>query len=161
MSTINLEVVDVKVEEVPRPSGKGSYEKATVAYYNSEGKLESKTLFDWASKEVWPTIVKAKKGDTFSVDREKDAKGYWNWSGIARLDGPVVNKATPTPSKPTYETSEERQKRQEYIIRQSSIASAIALLGPKAKTEEVLKTADIFVNYVMQNGIEYLTDDPV
>ena len=61
MSTINIEIRDVTVEEVPRPSGKGSYEKATVAFINEQGKLEAKTLMDWASKEVWPVIVSAKK----------------------------------------------------------------------------------------------------
>lgn len=161
MSTINIEVVDVTVEEVPRPSGKGSYEKATVAYKNSDGKLESKTLMDWASKEVWPVITKAKKGDTFSIDREKDAKGYWNWTNIAKQDGVVVKEASKSPTKPSYETPEERAARQVLIVRQSSLSSAVALLGPKTKVEEVLKTADIFVNYVMQNGMEYMTDDPV
>lgn len=162
MSSINIEILDVTVEEVPRPSGKGSYEKATVAYKNSEGKVEAKTLMDWANKEVWPTIVKAKKGDTFSIDREKNAKGFWDWVGIAKQDG-VVTPSAPSkaPAKPTYETPDERAQRQVYIIRQSSLTNAINLLGEGAKVEDVLKTATIFVDYVMQTSMADMPDDPV
>lgn len=162
MSTINIEIVDVTVEEVARPSGKGSYEKATVAFKNSEGKLEAKTLMDWASKEIWPSIVAAKKGDTFSIERTKNDKGYWDWVGIARQEMPVApSNPTKAPAKPTYETPEERAHRQVLIVRQSSVSNAVALLGPKAKVEEVLKVADTFYNYVMQIGVEHLENDPV
>jgi hypothetical protein len=161
MSAINIEVIDVTVEEVPRPSGKGSYEKATVTFKNTEGKVDAKTLLDFASKNVWPVITTAKKGDTFSVEREKDAKGYWVWTEIAKQDMPVAPTTNKTPTKPTYETPDERAQRQVYIIRQSSLTNAIALLGPKSKVEDVLKTASIFVDYVLQNGVEFLEDNPV
>ena len=163
MSSINIEIVDVTVEEVPRPSGKGAYEKATIAFKNSDGKLEAKTLMDWASKEIWPTIVAAKKGDTFSIDREKNAKGYWDWVGISKQDAVVVATSGPAkaPAKPTYETPEERAHRQVLIVRQSSISNAVTLLGPKSKVEDVLKVADVFYQYVMQTGIEHLENDPV
>lgn len=161
MSTINIEVVDVTIEDVAKPKG-GTYEKATVVYKGYEGKLESKALMGFATpKDVWEVVTKAKKGDSYSVEREKDPSGkYWNWVGITRQDMPVT-RGNATPTKPTYETPDERAKRQVYIIRQSSLSSAVALLGPKAKVEDVLKTADIFVDYVMQNGIEHMTDDVI
>ena len=160
MSTINIEVVDVTIEDVPKPKG-GTYEKATVVYKGYEGKLESKALMGFATpKEVWETVVKAKKGDTFSVEREKDPSGkYWNWVAINRQDMPVKTNAVP--SKPTYETPDERAQRQVYIIRQSSIASAVAMHGPKANVNDVLKTATLFVDFVMQQSMETLEDDPV
>ena len=160
MSSINIEVVDVTIEDVPKPKG-GTYEKATVVYKGYEGKLESKALMGFATpKEVWEAIVKAKKGDTFSVEREKDPSGkYWNWVAINRQDMPVKTNAVP--SKPTYETPEERAQRQVYIIRQSSLTNAINLLGPKTKVDDVLKTATIFSDWVLQNGVEHLDDDPV
>ncbi len=160
MSSINIEVVDVTVEDVPKPKG-GTYEKATVVYKGYEGKLESKALMGFATpKEVWEAVVKAKKGDTFSVEREKDSSGkYWNWVAINRQDMPVKTNAAP--SKPTYETPDERAQRQVYIIRQSSIASAVAMHGPKANVNDVLKTATLFVDFVMQQSMETLEDDPV
>lgn len=160
MSTINIEVVDVTIEAVPKPKG-GTYDKATVVYKGYEGKLESKALMGFATpKEVWEVVTNAKKGDTYSVDREKDPSGkYWNWVGITRQDMPV--KPATAPVKPTYETPDERAHRQVLIVRQSCLSNAVNLLGPKSKVEDVLKTADIFVDYVMQNGIEHLSDDPV
>lgn len=161
MSTANIEIVSVSVEEVPRPSGKGSYQKASVAYKNSEGKLEAKPLMDFACpKDVWEKITAAKQGDTFSIEREKDAKGYWAWTAVTRQDGMV---ATPSKAvtKPTYETPDERLQRQIWIVRQSSLSTAVALLGEKAKLDDVLKTASIFVDFVFQKGMEHLEDDPV
>jgi hypothetical protein len=160
---INIEVVDVTVESVPRPSGKGNYEKMTVVFKGYDNKVESKSLMDWATnKEVWNVLVNSKKGDTFAIEREKDNKGYWNWTGIAKQDMPVT-KSEPAKafSKPTYETPEERAQRQVYIIRQSSLTNAVNLLGPKAKVQDVINVADEFVNYVLQSGVEHLTDDPV
>jgi hypothetical protein len=160
VSSINIEVVDVTIEDVPKPKG-GTYEKATVVYKGYEGKLESKALMGFATpKEVWEVVVKAKKGDTFTIEREKDPSGkYWNWVAINRQDMPV--KTTAVPSKPTYETPDERAQRQVYIIRQSSIASAVAMHGPKANVNDVLKTATLFVDFVMQQSMETLEDDPV
>jgi hypothetical protein len=163
VSSINIEVVDVTVEDVPKPKG-GTYEKATVVYKGFEGKLESKALMGFATpKEVWEKVTTAKKGDCFSIDREKDPSGkYWNWIGVSRQETPVSTAGpAKAPAKPTYETPEERAQKQVYIIRQSSITNAVNLLGSGASVEEVLTTADRFVNYVMQNGIEFLADDPV
>ena len=47
-----------------------------------------------------------------------------------------------------YETKEERAQRQVYIIRQSSISSAVELLGTGAKTADVIATAKEFEAYV-------------
>jgi hypothetical protein len=44
----------------------------------------------------------------------------------------VNNKATPSP-KSTYETPEERAKKQVYIVKQSSLSNAIALLNADGK----------------------------
>lgn len=164
MSSINIEVVDVTVENVPKPKG-GTYEKATVVYKGYEGKLESKALMGFATpKEVWDVIVNSKKGDTFSVDREKDAQGkYWNWVAIARQEAVVNPTSGPVkaPVKPTYETPEERARRQVLIVRQSSLTNSISLLGQGSDVDDVLATAEKFVKFVMQEGVEYLADDPV
>lgn len=105
-------------------------------------------------------------GDEFTLTQEKNASGFWDVKNVEK--GHVVQAAAPvntSSAKPQrsnnyqdrdFESKEERTKKQEYIIRQSSISSAIAVLttGAKAapKPEEVLALADQFVAYVYNNG---------
>ena len=59
-----------------------------------------------------------------------------------------------TPTRVTgsnYETKEERAARQVYIIRQSSLATAVDLLGQGASTDTVIETAKVFEAYVLGN----------
>jgi hypothetical protein len=69
----------------------------------------------------------------------------------------------PAPTKPSYETPEERALKQVYIIRQSSIASAVdhlkGMKGAPASADEVLFLAKRFENHVMGNSIHDLEND--
>jgi hypothetical protein len=178
VSTINIEVIDSTVQTVPKKSGKGTYEKAIVTFKdNTFGKVDSKQLMDWVEPDVFKTMAKAGKGQTYSVEREKDNNGYWVWKSVARQDGVVtppdaavskmyvpasdISKAAPTRS--TYETPEERAQKQIYIVRQSSLANAIAYANMQggAGISDVLETAAKFENYVFGKGIAGLTDDEI
>lgn len=168
---LNISVIDVTIDDVP--SAKGGYKKMSVAYkaHNSKtGKeqVDSKSLVSlYADKGVWAALEKASKGDTFSVELAKNEKGYWDWVGIHRQDGAIADTPPKTtgwvaPTKPTYETPEERAKKQIYIVRQSSIASAVELLkdhGKQPDPEVVIKVAKQFESYVFGDGIADLTDD--
>lgn len=155
-----IQLIDVSIEDVP--TAKGGYKAMSVAFKDlSSGKVDAKKLVSFsADKGVWETLAKAAKGDTFSVDTEKDEKGYWQWVGIHRQDG--APKATVVPTKPTYETPDERAQKQVYIVRQSSVASAVELLkdhGKQPNPDEVIKVARQFEAYVFGKGIADLTDD--
>lgn len=149
---MQIEVVDVKVEN------KGKYRLATVTYKGPQGKVDAKKLMSFTFKDVFKTLSEAKQGDIFEVKSVKNEKsGYWDWTEVAgqgknlsaetKFDGAV--KAT----KSTYETSEERAKRQVYIVRQSSITAAIELFkangsnGPLTE-EDVIASAKKFEEYV-------------
>jgi hypothetical protein len=71
------------------------------------------------------------------------------------------SKPQPTP-RSTYETHEERARRQVYIIRQSSLSTAVAYLTLTGKTkstpEEVIKVADQFANYVLDSSLKAIID---
>lgn len=105
----------------------------------------------------------SKKGDTFAIVREKNDKGYWDWKDISTQTAPVgkpVAQGSSTYTKPTYETPEERMQKQIYIIRQSSLDKALVhLAGKDASLETVAKTADFFVDYVLQKRVQDMTDD--
>lgn len=166
MSTKHITVIAVDVEDATSKNGK-KYKQATVTHKDASGKVDNKKINDMFHKDVFETLVKAEKGDTFSVEQEKNDAGYWNWVAIHRQDAPVGQQAVPaksfpTPTKPTYETPEERAQKQVYIIRQSSVASAVELLkdhGKQPDVAEVIRVAKAFETYVFGKTMEDLEDD--
>jgi len=160
-----LAVENKKVEE-----GKKNYNLLDVSYKNLEfNKVEGKKLVSFASPDVYNALKDAKAGDEFDVTKgDKSAAGFVPWTrcvvaGEATLteDSRQVSGAAPasTASKSTprstYETPEERAKKQVYIVRQSSIGAAIELLNlmgnKKASVEEVTSIAKQFEQYVFGN----------
>ena len=144
---MRITVISVQVETVP--TAKGSYQKAAVAYKDEKGKITGKNIVSFVYPEVWKLISIAQNGDVFDVVNEK-IKDNWNWTSATRaVEGstPAQQSSAPVAKeyKSTYETPEERAKKQVYIIRQSSLSSAIAYAtGVKA-----VKTVDelIAVSY--------------
>lgn len=160
MANINIEVVSVgQVETVPTKNGK-SYQTVEVAY-KKDGKIEGKKIMSFVNPSVFKEVQKLKNGDKANVEIEKDDKGYWQWRSIS-IGGETpaqLDAAQPTAAKSVsnYETREERQQRQQFIIRQSSISSAIELIKKEewngtSSVEEVLSIAEQFVHYV-NNGL--------
>ena len=169
MFNINLEVIDVTESEEPKKTGKGKNKVLSVTYKTDEGKVEAKKLYDWATKtEIWEAFKGATKGNVFSIDKEKNEKGFWEWVSLHRQDAPlkVQEKGNPVPTKPSYETPDERAHRQVMIVRQSSISSAVNMLGPMSPKGDftayaacVIETAKRFESYVMGNTIQDLIND--
>lgn len=182
MSELVISVISVTKET--KPTAKGSYDQLEIIYKNLtfQDKVEKKYVMSFMFKEVFNALSKATFGQTFYIDRVKNDKGYWDWTKASTTNeeqeqnsqefgelqpmaAPTSNNpiktATPSP-KSTYETAEERAKRQIMIVRQSSISSAVALLaangGKKNTTEEVLNVAREFENYVLNN--EVIKKDP-
>lgn len=152
---IQIQVISVDVED------KGKYKAAEVAYKDlAKGSVGSKKLMSFTNKDVFTTVTKAKKGDVFNVELVKNDKGFWDWSAVTAQDGSAPAATTPASSgnaspKSTYETAEERAKKQVYIVRQSSIFSAIDTLKTDKKTptkEEVVELAKYYERYVF--GLE-------
>lgn len=136
-----IEVLSVSVEHMPGKNG--GYKKAEIAFKDSEGKVQGKKIMSFSNPVVFNTLSEAKQGDKFDVTSQKDDKGFWQWTAISVADisgsgsSPssgsfnttnTMTKASPAP-KSNYETPEERATRQVYIIRQSSISNAIAMLA--------------------------------
>jgi hypothetical protein len=163
MSAIQIKIVSVENSTVP--TAKGSYGVAEVTYKNLtfENKIEAKKVMSFTHKDVYNTLKSAEMGAVFTVQRVKNDKGFWDWVSLgddapaATTGGTTVAtaaKATQAP-KSTYETPEERAKKQVYIVRQSSITAAIAILKTDKKNptpEEVMQVADMFVHYVMTDS---------
>lgn len=175
MSDMIIEVVANPVNTVP--TAKGSYQVIELAYKNKsfQDKLEGKKVMSFTNKDVFKALQEAKFGDTFTVSRVKNEKGFWDWTAVNAGGGgnhqavgvpaaaPTNRGATPVGNsspKSTYETPEERAARQVLIVRQSSISSAVEFAcANKVKDEkEVIRLAKAFEAYVFGKEVE---DKPV
>lgn len=174
MSTVNIRLL--KTVDISKPNASKSYKQMVVTH--TDGKdTTGKKIFDFSTpKHVWDTLAAAKDGDCFTITREKDAKEgkYWEWKDIAAATGEV---AAPTPSPTTvtastpaatparvgsWETPEERGKKQVYIVRQSSINAAIETLKSTGKpfgTDAVKNLAGQYEAYVFSDGVAGMVDD--
>lgn len=168
-----ITVINVANQTIP--TSKGSYQKLEVSYKDDQGKTATRSIMDFVkdSKPAFTALVDAKYGDSYNISMVKqpgkDGKEYWVWTnatkGAADAKGSSVpasagSGASTTP-KGNWETAEERAARQVYIIRQSSISSAIAALvvGAKKSPEaaEILTLAKKFEDFVFKG----LTGDVV
>src|SRR5690606_25981004 len=109
-----------------------------------QGKTETKKLMSFGpQKDAFDMMINAAPGEEYTVTVHKNDKGYNDWTSVtpgvssepaaARSAPAVPARGNPAP-RSTYETPEERAKKQIYIVRQSSISNAIDLLTTGAKT---------------------------
>lgn len=154
------------------------YQVVEVTYKNLsfQGKVESRKIMPFGDTAETAKVLKtATKGDLFEIKVVKNANGYNDWVS-ATPAGEGAPEAAPAPraaasggftpatqvAKSTYETPEERAKKQIYIVRQSSITAALTFLNNTTvgtakelvTTDDVVAVAREFENYVF--GIETL-----
>ena len=174
---MKIKVVAVEVGNGKTKTNK-DYKFLEVTYKNLsfDGKVESKKIMPFGSKEVFKELEHAQAGDTFTLLREKDNDGYWQWVGISAGDVEIEQTGAPaaaqtapkaggaTPAKSTFETPEERAIKQVYIVRQSSISAAIDTLKTDKKNpskEEVVELAKYYESYVFGQLEKVAVANPV
>lgn len=155
------------------------YQQLEVAYKNLtfSGKIESKKLMPFgAQKAAFDALANAATGSVFEVTVVKNDAGYNDWTAISQAvpGSPApqavgsINNAKPTAGnavqvKSTYETPIEREAKQRFIVKQSSIGSAIELLSVGAKSpptvEAILDTAQKFYSWVMSSPEQEVKQD--
>lgn len=154
LSTLNIQVIDVQEDKGTTRNGK-PYNLLNVTYKNQEGKVDSKKVMEW-DRDVFPRLQNAQKGDVFSIAREKNEKGYWDWKEASRQDGAMEIKpaSTQPATRPQYESAEERAQRQIWIVRQSTLAQAVAYCqGSEFNTvETVLEIAKQFEEHIFRDS---------
>lgn len=158
---MQIQIIATSVETKPTQKGT-TYQQLEVTYKNLtyQGKVESKKLMSFgANATSFKALANAQAGEVFEVSVVKNDKGYNDWTSVQPSTGirPAASAAsspaatTQTTGRSSYETPEERAQRQVYIIRQSSISSAVATLAVGAKSvkpDEVLAVAKQYENYV-------------
>jgi hypothetical protein len=167
---MNITILSVQSTTQTSKAGK-PYQQLEVAFKNNTfGKVESKKLMPFgANKAAFDALANASVGSNFEVTVVKNDAGYNDWTAVTQAPpGAIVGAGSINTAasnakamgntvqvKSTYETPEERAKKQVYIIRQSSLSSAIAMLSPGAKSpiklSEVTDVANELFAWVMQD----------
>lgn len=160
---MQITVIDVSQQTHASKNGR-TYQSLEVAYKNDQGQTQSKKLVSFTNPEVFKAAKDWQKGATVEVTTMKDANGYWQWTGLGgnAQVATETKQATPTTrvTGSNYETKEERAQRQVYIIRQSSISSAVELLkGSTNKAEDIISLAKRFEEYVFAPTVAGSFDD--
>jgi hypothetical protein len=169
---VNAKVITVEVDiSIPKQDGSGSYKGSRLVYTDDSGKVQTQAFHDNVFKfnaALKQQLKELKTGDNVVIDKEKpEGSSFWKVNGILKSNstGATAPTTASSPAQPspksTYETPEERAKKQVYIVRQSSIANAVALL-PKSDVAKILETAKTFEDFVFGNGPKVamtLTDD--
>lgn len=173
-NNINIEIIGVKVEDVPAKTGNKTYKQMTVMHQDlSTGKNDGKKLVEfYTNKELWQRLVDAKSGEVYSLERQKNEKGYWDWMSVARQDSAVKPATEGAPraaaAKNTYEVNNEiniqrfefEKEKQPLIVRQSCLSSAVALGAAHGLgSDATLQLAEQFYNWVMRDGIKFIESD--
>jgi len=161
---IQINVLNVSKQTAQSKAGK-SYQLVEVSFKDlSSGKVQSKKI-NMYSKEIYSLACDMQVGSTYSVQLEKEGD-FWNWVAIDPAGGlaPPTKGAPAVQVKSTYETPEERAKKQLYIVKQSSISNAIDTLSPGAKgaidVDKVLAVAQQYTDFVFGKGVQGLVDTP-
>lgn len=177
---MQISILNVQSTTQTAKSGK-PYQQLEVAYKNLtfSGKIESKKLMPFgAQKAAFDALANAQAGAVFEVTVVKNDHGYNDWTAVVQAPPGAAQSASAgsintgktgsimgqtTQVKSTYETPEERAKKQVYIIRQSSLSSAISMLTPGAKSplkvSEVIDIADELFAWVMQSPEQAVKQD--
>lgn len=170
---MNITILSVQVSTKTSKTGK-PFQTAEVAYKNLDSnKVESKNITQYS--KVFKQAAEAQPSQSYSVTTEKDDAGYWQWTTMDRVvegfpaQAPAATaapfKGAVQAPKSTYETPEERAKKQVYIVKQSSLGSAIELLTVGAKTppnaDDVIKLAQKFTDWVFaEKSLIEMPNDP-
>lgn len=157
-----IKVLDIKNEN------KGKYNMLTVDYKDlGQDKTSTKKLVSFGNQaNVYETLKDASRDQFFEVTAEKGEK-YWEWVAVYASDGSNSATETPTQNSPVttgyksnYETPEERQKKQLYIIRQSCLSNAVNTLTSNVDPLNVKITAQDYIDFVI-NGLEATETDDI
>lgn len=159
----------IEIISVSNPEKNGHFSFVNVTY-KSDGKAQVKKVVSFKYPEVYKTLSMALAGEKYNVTSQKEGE-YWQWTDAVKVDSAGSNaSSTDSPSAPTRSGKKDQwvpdQQRQTWIIRQSSVSSAVALYA-NAKAppliEQVLADAAKIEAWVLRTSVigevENMRDD--
>lgn len=145
--------ITIELVEIGVPKRDGKFDKMDLTYIRDGKKTERKLVAINKTKEVIQKLQQFQKGDVCEVEMEK-VGDFWNWNDIKKVETPKAAevKGNTYQRQSTYETPEERARKQVYIVKQSSITAAIAILNSgkqELSYDSVVALADRLADYVL------------
>jgi len=159
---MQIQVVSCSKPEWKEKGPKAKWQEVTLTYV-SGGKTSTKKFLSF--DPIFNKVKELEEGEQWDVVMEKEGD-YWKWKSMEKMAAgspQAPSEGAKQMSRPsTYETTEERAKKQLYIIRQSSIGYALeyskSVLALKSK-EEVIEMAQYFMAFVVSENISEMKDD--
>jgi hypothetical protein len=162
---LNLTVIQNTAKTATSKAGK-PYKLQEIAYKNLDnGKVEEAKINQYS--DLYKIAADMQAGMSFSVTKEK-INDFWTWVKVEILNAvapgtPLADIKPAAAYKSTYETPEERARRQVLIVRQSSLTNAVAMLSPGAKgalkKEDTLLLAQQLADWVFSSNPGAAFDD--
>lgn len=120
--------------------------------FNTQKGEQDKTFRSF--EDVYKDAKILQPGDKVNAVVVKDGN-YWNWKEIQVIENPgnqdpKEEKTSKSTKVSTWETAEERQQKQTYIIRQSCLSTAVALLAAEVQSKGVIYEAKQVIELAKQ-----------
>lgn len=178
MANIQIEILNVTAKTNPTKQPGKTYQSLEVAYKNLSfgGKVEGRKIMSFgATATTFKALATASAGEVYDVEVVKNTdSGYNDWVAAKKSNGapasasvssgPQSNTSGNASPRSTYETPEERAKKQIYIVRQSSLSTAVEALsvGAKAppKPDDIVQLAKVFEDYVFGTTQKPVEEEP-
>ncbi len=159
---MKISIISVTPSSKMSKAGK-PYQNVEVIYKDLDaGKVGNKNITQYGA--VFKQVADAQPGQTFDVTNVKNGE-FWEWSEFVRdMNAAVTANVTPAQAvtqssgKTSWETSDERAAKQVYIIKQSSLSTAVAALSVGAKTpptfEQIKTLAQQLTDFVLNKEVK-------
>jgi hypothetical protein len=151
--SFQVTIKEVTVESVTK--GKAKYQKATVAY-DFKGEAKSQSLVSFSNPDVFAKVVELNAGDVIEVTTTKNDAGYNQWAKVEKVGDkesapPAASGGGKVSSGGNWETPQERAENRARIVRQSTLSTAVASLGPGPHLPDVvIARASMFFDWVYE-----------
>lgn len=168
MSNIVISIITATKTHVT--TAKGGYDKLDLVYkikLGSQEKVEAKAVMSFTMNPAsFNVLANSSMGDVFTITRQKNDKGYWDWKeakeGVqdsGSTDTPADSNGTAAKApagtdakRSAFETPEERDFRQTMIVRQYCLAQAVNYCkdDTEPSVSTVLEIAEQFEQWVIR-----------
>lgn len=155
-------MVHVGSPESKPGAGGRTYQQIDVIYKDDKGQTRNKSLRSFVNPEIFKQAQDFKEGDVFYTDTQKDDAGFWQWlqlssepiGGAPAATGGGASKAgTGGQRGSTYETPQERGRKQVLIVRQSSMSQALSHVGAEGTFSKAAKLAEQIESWVLRGYV--------
>lgn len=162
--SFKIVIQEVTVTEVR--NGRNKYDQAEVVY-TFNGQNRTQKIMSFSNPAVFAKVKAMKAGETYVVEVTKNDKGFNQWASVEKASEGESEQKPETVGKGfivsekknnSWETAEERAKKQVLIVKQSCLAQAVAFQtqATGASVEDVLETAQTFVDWIMADDSQAL-----